>query len=198
MKVALSAADRSAIQDKRVLEVSGAVVRDVLSHVETMGDAAGTNAPSRQCHSAATSKTCWSPCTKTVLVRFYKSLKRYVEIGKTAAEFNQGHFRNGNLVSRTLTRCTKSTSIMIQEAMQRPIMSQKSLFSRLRYSSKRAESSITALPLRSNQPGAEKKRPKHRILIVEDDELVAIFYSIKTRTLRLSNRRPNFTRRRGD
>ncbi|WMW79993.1 methyl-accepting chemotaxis protein [Undibacterium cyanobacteriorum] len=40
MKVALSAADRSAIQDKRVLEVSGAVVRDVLSHVETMGDAA--------------------------------------------------------------------------------------------------------------------------------------------------------------
>ena len=40
MKAALNAADRSAIQDKRILEVSGAVVSDVLSHVETMGDAA--------------------------------------------------------------------------------------------------------------------------------------------------------------
>ncbi|WP_438947427.1 methyl-accepting chemotaxis protein [Undibacterium fentianense] len=40
MKVALNAADRSAIQDKKILEVSGAVVTDVLNHVETMGDAA--------------------------------------------------------------------------------------------------------------------------------------------------------------
>ncbi len=40
VKAALSAADRSAIQDKKVLEVSGAVVKDVLSHVETMGDSA--------------------------------------------------------------------------------------------------------------------------------------------------------------
>lgn len=40
MKAALTAADRSAIQDKRILEVSGAVVSDVLSHVETMGDSA--------------------------------------------------------------------------------------------------------------------------------------------------------------
>lgn len=40
MKVALSAADRASIQDKRVLEVSGAVVKDVLSHVENMGDSA--------------------------------------------------------------------------------------------------------------------------------------------------------------
>jgi methyl-accepting chemotaxis protein len=40
MKSALSVADRSAIQDKRILEVSGAVVKDVLSHVETMGDSA--------------------------------------------------------------------------------------------------------------------------------------------------------------
>lgn len=39
-KLALAAADRSAIQDKKVLEVSGAVVRDVLTHVETMGGAA--------------------------------------------------------------------------------------------------------------------------------------------------------------
>ncbi len=40
MKVALVAADRATIQDKKVLEVSGAVVRDVLSHVEAMGDSA--------------------------------------------------------------------------------------------------------------------------------------------------------------
>lgn len=40
VKAALSAADRSAVQDKRILEVSGAVVKDVLSHVETMGDSA--------------------------------------------------------------------------------------------------------------------------------------------------------------
>lgn len=40
MKVALSAADRASIQDKRVLEISGAVVNDVLSHVENMGDSA--------------------------------------------------------------------------------------------------------------------------------------------------------------
>ncbi len=40
MKVALSAADRASIQDKRVLEISGAVVKDVLSHVENMGDSA--------------------------------------------------------------------------------------------------------------------------------------------------------------
>lgn len=39
-KVALSAADRSAIQDKRILELSGEVVRDVLSHVETLGESA--------------------------------------------------------------------------------------------------------------------------------------------------------------
>lgn len=39
-RLALVAADRSAIQDKKVLEVSGAVVRDVLTHVETMGGAA--------------------------------------------------------------------------------------------------------------------------------------------------------------
>jgi methyl-accepting chemotaxis protein len=40
VKQALSAADRATINDKKVLEVSGAVVGDVLSHVETMGDAA--------------------------------------------------------------------------------------------------------------------------------------------------------------
>lgn len=40
MKVALTAADRASVQDKRVLEVSGAVVKDVLSHVENMGDSA--------------------------------------------------------------------------------------------------------------------------------------------------------------
>jgi methyl-accepting chemotaxis protein len=40
MKQALNAADRATIQDRKVLEVSGAVVRDVLSHVETMGDGA--------------------------------------------------------------------------------------------------------------------------------------------------------------
>lgn len=39
-KVALATADRSAIQDKRILELSGEVVRDVLSHVETLGDSA--------------------------------------------------------------------------------------------------------------------------------------------------------------
>lgn len=40
MKIALNTADRAAEQDRKVLEISGAVVRDVLSHVETMGDAA--------------------------------------------------------------------------------------------------------------------------------------------------------------
>jgi methyl-accepting chemotaxis protein len=40
MKQAMIAADRATINDKRVLEVSGAVVGDVLSHVETMGGAA--------------------------------------------------------------------------------------------------------------------------------------------------------------
>jgi methyl-accepting chemotaxis protein len=40
MKQALAAADRATIQDRKVLEVSGAVVRDVLSHVESMGDSA--------------------------------------------------------------------------------------------------------------------------------------------------------------
>ena len=40
MKFALAAADRATIQDKKVLEISGAVVGDVLSHVETMGGAA--------------------------------------------------------------------------------------------------------------------------------------------------------------
>ncbi|WP_395009489.1 methyl-accepting chemotaxis protein [Undibacterium sp.] len=40
VKQALAAADRATINDKKVLEVSGAVVGDVLSHVETMGDAA--------------------------------------------------------------------------------------------------------------------------------------------------------------
>ncbi|MEB0138953.1 MULTISPECIES: methyl-accepting chemotaxis protein [unclassified Undibacterium] len=40
MKTALTTADRAAIQDSKVLEVSGAVVRDVLSHVEAMGSAA--------------------------------------------------------------------------------------------------------------------------------------------------------------
>jgi methyl-accepting chemotaxis protein len=40
MKQALSAADRATIQDRKVLEVSGAVVRDVLAHVESMGDSA--------------------------------------------------------------------------------------------------------------------------------------------------------------
>jgi methyl-accepting chemotaxis protein len=40
VKQALSAADRATINDKKVLEISGAVVGDVLSHVETMGDAA--------------------------------------------------------------------------------------------------------------------------------------------------------------
>nr|WP_314858071.1 methyl-accepting chemotaxis protein [uncultured Undibacterium sp.] len=40
VKQALLAADRATINDKKVLEISGAVVGDVLSHVETMGDAA--------------------------------------------------------------------------------------------------------------------------------------------------------------
>ena len=40
MKLALAAADRATINDKKVLEISGAVVGDVLSHVETMGSAA--------------------------------------------------------------------------------------------------------------------------------------------------------------
>jgi len=40
MQKALSTADRTAVQDSQVLEVSGAVVRDVLSHVEAMGDTA--------------------------------------------------------------------------------------------------------------------------------------------------------------
>ncbi|MFZ6751533.1 methyl-accepting chemotaxis protein [Undibacterium sp. Ren11W] len=40
MKQALNAADRATIQDRKVLEVSGAVVRDVLAHVESMGDSA--------------------------------------------------------------------------------------------------------------------------------------------------------------
>lgn len=39
-KVALATADRSAIQDKKILELSGEVVRDVLSHVETLGESA--------------------------------------------------------------------------------------------------------------------------------------------------------------
>ncbi len=39
-KVALTAADRSAVQDKKILEISGDVVRDVLSHVQTLGDTA--------------------------------------------------------------------------------------------------------------------------------------------------------------
>lgn len=39
-KVALNTADRSAVQDKRILEISGDVVRDVLSHVQTLGDTA--------------------------------------------------------------------------------------------------------------------------------------------------------------
>jgi len=40
MKIALTTADRATILDRKVLEVSGAVVRDVLSHVETMGESA--------------------------------------------------------------------------------------------------------------------------------------------------------------
>jgi methyl-accepting chemotaxis protein len=40
MKQALIAADRATVNDKKVLEISGSVVSDVLSHVETMGDAA--------------------------------------------------------------------------------------------------------------------------------------------------------------
>lgn len=40
MALAVNAADRAIINDRRVLEISGAVVRDVLSHVETMGDSA--------------------------------------------------------------------------------------------------------------------------------------------------------------
>jgi len=39
-KVALTTADRSAVQDKKILEISGDVVRDVLSHVQTLGDTA--------------------------------------------------------------------------------------------------------------------------------------------------------------
>jgi methyl-accepting chemotaxis protein len=39
-KVALNTADRSAVQDKKILEISGDVVRDVLSHVQTLGDTA--------------------------------------------------------------------------------------------------------------------------------------------------------------
>lgn len=40
VKFALAAADRATIHDKKVLEISGAVVGDVLSHVEIMGGAA--------------------------------------------------------------------------------------------------------------------------------------------------------------
>jgi len=40
MKTALATADRASVQDSKVLEISGAVVRDVLSHVEIMGDSA--------------------------------------------------------------------------------------------------------------------------------------------------------------
>jgi methyl-accepting chemotaxis protein len=39
-KVALNTADRSAVQDRKILEISGDVVRDVLSHVQTLGDTA--------------------------------------------------------------------------------------------------------------------------------------------------------------
>lgn len=40
MKMALMAADRASVNDSKVLEISGSVVRDVLSHVETLGDSA--------------------------------------------------------------------------------------------------------------------------------------------------------------
>ena len=40
MKNTLNAADQATIQDRKVLEASGAVVKDVLSHVELMGDSA--------------------------------------------------------------------------------------------------------------------------------------------------------------
>ena len=40
MKIALATADRAAINDRKIFEVSGSVVKDVLSHVEELGDTA--------------------------------------------------------------------------------------------------------------------------------------------------------------
>lgn len=40
MQTALNTADRTASQDSQILEISGHVVKDVLSHVESMGDTA--------------------------------------------------------------------------------------------------------------------------------------------------------------
>jgi methyl-accepting chemotaxis protein len=40
INTAVATAERSSVQDRRVLEVSGNVVRDVLSHVENLGDSA--------------------------------------------------------------------------------------------------------------------------------------------------------------
>ncbi|TXI91641.1 MAG: hypothetical protein E6Q34_07085 [Burkholderiaceae bacterium] len=93
MKVALSAADRSAIQDKRVLEVSGAVVRDVLSHVETMGDAA-----EQMRHHGNVIRSDIEDLLVTL--QFQDRISQILQVvkndmsklEKTAAEFNQGHF----------------------------------------------------------------------------------------------------------
>jgi methyl-accepting chemotaxis protein len=40
MKIALTAADRASVNDRKVLEISGNVVRDVLSHVSLLGESA--------------------------------------------------------------------------------------------------------------------------------------------------------------
>jgi methyl-accepting chemotaxis protein len=93
MKVALSAADRSAIQDKKVLEVSGAVVRDVLSHVETMGDAA-----QQMRHHGNVIRSDIEDLLVTL--QFQDRISQILEVvkkdisklEKTAAEFNQGNF----------------------------------------------------------------------------------------------------------
>jgi len=39
-KVAVSAAERASVHDRKILEISGTVVKDVLSHVENLGDSA--------------------------------------------------------------------------------------------------------------------------------------------------------------
>ena len=93
MKVALSAADRSAIQDKKVLEVSGAVVRDVLSHVETMGDAA-----QEMRHHGNVIRSDIEDLLVTL--QFQDRISQILQVvkndiaklEKTAAEFNNGNF----------------------------------------------------------------------------------------------------------
>lgn len=93
MKIALSAADRSAIQDKKVLEVSGAVVRDVLSHVETMGDAA-----QQMRHHGNVIRSDIEDLLVTL--QFQDRISQILQVvkndiaklEKTAAEFNNGNF----------------------------------------------------------------------------------------------------------